>query len=267
MNITGIHQASGTSPAAQPKQDSHEINIQKQIVSLQEKVRGIAYDNEMSGEEKSDEKKALQEKIQNLNSELKQYQAQKRQEEAKKRQQEAVKRQEEEARKEKNETVKTDNASAPSSAQTSSMAEESTQSSQQGDASSNTGNAGVNAMFSASNTKEHLSNMQKIMTSLEGQLRTASTEEEKASLQKKINNVSKSMGKKIQKISDTITDAQNEEKARKEKVQKQLQEYRDRRSNMSASVPRSDKAGSTGSGYRIDNSETPGKVFLTRKRP
>lgn len=266
MNITGIHQASGLSPAAGSKQDSHELTIQKQIISLQEKVRGIAYDSEMSSEEKSDEKKALQDKIQNLNSELKQYQAQKKQEEIQKRQEEAIKKQEEEARRSERNTTTADKTSAPSSSQAPGSTEEA-QAGQPKDPTAIADNAGSGVMFAAAATKGHLSNMQKIRTDLEGQLRTASTDEEKASLQKKINNISKNMGKKIQKISDTITDAQNEEKARKEKVQKQLQEYRDRTKNVGVSVSRSDKTASTGNGYWKDNSESPGKVFLTRKRP
>ena len=70
MDIASIKQTSAVLPAGQSSQDSHEVNIQKQILNLQEKMRGITYDREMSTEEKSDEKKSLQEKIQNLNSEL-----------------------------------------------------------------------------------------------------------------------------------------------------------------------------------------------------
>ena len=92
MNVTSINQTSGNLSVNQPKQDSHEKNIEKQIMQLQEKMRSIAYDSEMPAEEKDNEKKSLQEKIQTLNSELKQYQIQKRQEEAEKRQEEAKKR-------------------------------------------------------------------------------------------------------------------------------------------------------------------------------
>ena len=99
MNITNSNQSMGFMPVSQSTQDSHEQNIQKQIINLQEKMRDITYNNEMSSEEKNDKKKALQEQIQNLNSELKQYQLQKRQAEAEKRQEEAAKKQREEAEK------------------------------------------------------------------------------------------------------------------------------------------------------------------------
>ena len=59
-------------PVNQSAQDGHEQSIQKQIMNLQEKMRDITYNNEMSSEEKSDQKKALQEKIQELNNELRQ---------------------------------------------------------------------------------------------------------------------------------------------------------------------------------------------------
>ena len=86
--------AMSASRANQPKQDSHEKNIQNQIVNLQGKMRDLAYNNEMSTDEKSDKKKKIQEQIQNLNSELKQYQIQKRREETEKRQNETEKNEE-----------------------------------------------------------------------------------------------------------------------------------------------------------------------------
>ena len=68
MNITSTNQSVGFMPVSQSTQDSHEKNIQTQIINLQEKMRDITYNKEMSSEEKSDQKKALQEKIQVLNS-------------------------------------------------------------------------------------------------------------------------------------------------------------------------------------------------------
>lgn len=259
MNITGIQQSAGAHAIGQGQQnqDSHEINIQKQIVTLQEKMRGIAYDNKMSVEEKNDEKKALQEKIQNLNSELKQYQLQKRQEEAEKRQQEAKKQKEAEERKMTESTADTDSSAAGSSVQDTEESESAAEKQE-------TGSPEADAMISMSGAKEHLSNMQQIRTKLESQLRTAPTEEEKAKLQKKIDAISKKMGEKLQKISDTIEDTQKEDKARKEKVKKQLQEYRDKRMNMNASVSKTNTV--TESGYWKNNVAMPGKVLLTRKK-
>lgn len=259
MNITGVQQTASALTAGQPNQDSHEINIQKQIVTLQEKMRGITYDNQMSAEEKSDEKKALQEKIQNLNSELKQYQLQKRQEEAEKRQAEASQKEAEERRSVES-TANADNASAAGKASESNNETDNDMEEQQ------TGQAQSDAMISNSGTKERLADMQQIRIKLESQMRTASTAEEKAALQKKINAISKKMGEKMQKISDTIEDTQKEDNARKEKVKKLLQEFRDKRKNMNASVSKNSNTASTGNGYWKDDAELPGRVFLTRKK-
>lgn len=259
MNITGIQQTTGALTAGQSEQsnqDSHEISIQKQILTLQEKMRGITYDKEMSAEEKSDEKKALQEKIQNLNSELKQYQLQKRQEEAEKRQQEAARQKETEERAavESAANANTDNDAGKAS-ETINETNNHNMEEQQA------GQTNADVMFSISGTKEHLVGMQQIRTKLEGQMRNASTAEEKAKLQKKIDEVSKKMGEKVRKTSDTIEDTQKEEKSRKEKVKKLLQEFRDKRKNMNAAVPKTTDISPTGSGYWKD-----GKVLLTRKK-
>ena len=165
-------------------------------------MRDITYNNEMSSEEKNDKKKALQEQIQNLNSELKQYQLQKRQAEAEKRQEEAAKKQREEAEK-----------TEESAAEESAAADTETDSSEEivlfpeSDASK--------SMLSNANMKEHLSNLQKIRTDLEGKLRTAESEEEKARLRKRLSSVSKGMGFKVQKIKDTIADAPSDVQTQK----------------------------------------------------
>ena len=41
MNITNSNQSMGFMPVSQSTQDSHEQNIQKQIINLQEKMRDI----------------------------------------------------------------------------------------------------------------------------------------------------------------------------------------------------------------------------------
>lgn len=213
-------------PVSQSTQDSHEQSIQNQITNLQEKMRDITYNNEMSSEEKSDQKKALQEKIQNLNSELKQYQIQKRQEEAEKRKEEAARKQKEEA------------AAAEEKANT----EEDTE---------DTGEEAVlfpesgasKTILSNSNTKEHLANLQKVRNDLEGKLRTATSEDEKARLRKRISKVSKGMGVKVKTIKDAIADGQKDVRSRKDtsKAKKKSKE-------------------------RKEDSAMPGKVIITRKR-
>lgn len=213
-------------PVSQSTQDSHEQNIQKQITNLQEKMRDITYNNEMSSEEKSDQKKALQEKIQDLNSELRQYQIQKRQEEAEKRKEEAARKQEEEAagaeEKAKNGA---DGVNTEDLEEEIVLFPESNSS---------------KAILSNSNTKERLASLQKVRNELERKLRTASSEEEKAKLRKRINKVSKGMGVNIQTIKDTIADGQNEA-ASKKNASKAAKEQK-------------------------EDSFIPGRVIITRKR-
>ncbi len=82
MNIAGINTSSqSNTPVQQPAQDNYETDIRKQISNLQEKMKNISNNKEMSSEQKVKERQAVQEEIQNLNSELRQYQIQKRQEE------------------------------------------------------------------------------------------------------------------------------------------------------------------------------------------
>lgn len=210
-------------PVSQSTQDSHEQNIQKQIMNLQEKMRNITYDNEMSSEEKSDQKKVLQEKIQDLNSELRQYQLKKRQEEAEKRKEEASRKQQEEAvRAEENAQNDTDTENVEEKIV---LFPESNSS---------------NAILSNSNTKEHLASLQKVRNDLEGKLRTATSEEEKVRLRKRINKVSKGMGVKVQTIKDAIADGQKNVSLQTETLKKVKEQKED--------------------------SSMPGKVIITRKR-
>lgn len=266
MDIASIKQTSAVPPANQSSQDSHEINIQKQIVNLQEKMRSIAYDSQMSAEEKSNEKKELQGKIQNLNNELKQYQIQKRQEEAEKRQKEAAKKQAEEAKRAEEPKTSTTSASSQTADGQSDESVAAVSAKKQADRpDTESASAASGTMFSTANTKEHLAQMQKIRTNLEGKMRTASTDEQKAKLQKRINNVAKTIGEKIQKISEAIANTQNEDKVRKEKVQKQLEEYREKTKNVNTSVSKT--SGTSGKGkYWKDDSTMPGKVLITRKK-
>lgn len=199
MNIMNANQSMGFSPVSQQTQDSHEQQIQKQIMNLQEKMRDVTYSSEMSSEEKSNKKKALQEQIQSLNSELKQYQLRKRQEEAEKRQEEAARKQKEEASGQEAETADGRAAGADTAEEVVLFPES--------DASK--------AILSNSNTKEHLASLQKVRNDLEGKLRTADSEEEKARLRKRISNVSRGMGIKVQKIKDTVTDRQSDSQSPK----------------------------------------------------
>ena len=284
MNVTSLNQTSGNMSVTQSKQDSHEKSIQQQIMNLQDKMRNVTYDNEMPDDEKNNEKKSLQEKIQSLNSELKQYQIQKRQEEAEKRQQEIKKNEEREQRQqaaaERQELTEARKVSVPSDTGTTSATaytvsfesdSENTVNVQNSEVSTDTqtvtgfSDAESDAMIAFANTKEHLAEMQKLYTSLEGQMRTASTDDEKADIQKKLDNVSKNMGKKIQKVTDTITETQNERKKRQEKIRQKQRELEERKQSMNAVVQGSGQKENNNYGYWQKNSSL-GKVFLTRKK-
>lgn len=240
MSISSVNQMSGVKPMNQQSQDSYEKNIQKQITNLQEKVKNLAYDRELSEEQKQNEKKELQEQIQSLNSELKQHQIQKKQEEA-------AERQEPIGIKEKAET----SGDRPE--------EESEE--------IGFGDAETGVIISISHNREQLDHMRKVRVRLEGQLRTADTEEEKRELQKRINNVSKSMGEKVQKIADTIADNLKEEQERKDKVgeiqKRQEREKREKQEAVNVVLPTGGKHKLPGNQRRGENFTLPGKVSIS----
>lgn len=249
MNVARINQTSGVTPANQSYQDNREKNLQKQIANLQEKVKNITYDKEMSAEEKSDEKKKLQEKMQSLNSELKQYQVQKQQEEDAKRQEESM---------------KTAENASPTPGSVSSNGDDGKPKTDETDKKdSDNDNARSGVILSISNTKDQIAGMRKIRKDLEGRMRTAETDEEKSDLQKRINSVSKNMGEKIRKISDTITDNLKEEEERKDKVQKIQKEQEDRMKNANVVVPKGGNAKPANDAYRKENFMISGDVSIS----
>lgn len=176
MSITGIRSVSGDISVKKSSNDSYETNIKKQIHTLEEKMKAISNDDEKPAEQKTKEKQAAQEQLQNLNQELREYQIRKQQEEAAKKQ-EAIKE-------------ALSDASQPQA---------------------DTLSAGLDAsetgvMVTLSSTHEQLSGMVRLRNDLQGKQRTAETEEEKADLEKKINNLSRGIGKKMSAASDTISD-------------------------------------------------------------
>lgn len=165
--------------------DNHENELRKQITDLQEKKKSISNDKDKTSEEKKKEKQAVQEEIQTLNSELRQYQVQKRQEEA------AQKREElKEAAREADEKD---------------ADEKNVDMEQTFDAAKVFGNESSGVLISLSATKKQIQNMQRVRTHLSGRQRTASTDDEKASLQRKANNVAKNIGRKITITEDTVS--------------------------------------------------------------
>lgn len=202
MNISRINISSQDKVSSkQPALDSHENSLRKQITNLQEKMKTISNDREMSDEQKTKEKQAAQEQLQSLNSELRRYQQQKRQEEAAKKQEEAKqaignanpKAEESDTGKETVDAGNTVKAGNSENAEDKKEPDKTVLGSQE---------SGV--LITLSSAKEQIADMGKIRTSLEGKQRTAATPEEKEALQKKIDNVSKGIGQKIVITEDTI---------------------------------------------------------------
>lgn len=170
----------------QPSLDTHESELRKQITDLQEEKKSISNDKEKTSEEKKKEKQAVQEEIQTLNSELRQYQIQKRQEEAAKKQ-EALK----EAAKE---------------------AEDRKAEKEQASETTLFGNKESGVLISLSAAKGQLSGMHRVRTDLERRQRTAATDEEKDSLQKKVNRLTGNIGKKVTITEGSLKNSQGANK-------------------------------------------------------
>lgn len=249
MSIIGVNQSSGMKAVNQSNQDSYEKNIQKQIANLQEKMKNITNDREKSGEQKMDEKKAIQEEIQSLNSELKQHQIQKRQEEAARRQEAA------------RYTVDNHNIDNHNIVNSSSQDVNAKQEEEQKAGLSET-ETGV--ILSISHTKEQISYMRKVRTGLEGKMRTAETDEEKADLQRRIDNVSRSMNEKARKIADKIEETQKDEQERKKKVEEILRrENEEKKENINVVLPSGKKSAPVEPVIRKENFTLPGKVSIS----
>ncbi|MCM1542111.1 MAG: FlxA-like family protein [Blautia sp.] len=185
----------GTQPSSQEirssKQlslDTHESELRKQITNLREEKKSISNDKNKTNEEKKKEKQAVQEEIQSLSSELRQYQIQKRQEEAAKKQ-EALK-----------EAAKDREAGEQA-------AEE-----EQIPAATIFGNEESGVLISLSATKKQIRGMSRTLNILKRKQGTAATEEEKADIQKKINNAARNIGRKITITEDSVTKTPNSKK-------------------------------------------------------
>lgn len=187
MKISGSKSFSQDNvPSKQPSLDQHESDLRKQITDLQQKKQSISNDKTKTSEEKEKEKQAVQEKIQTLSSELRQYQIQKRQEEVSQKQ-EALK-----------EAVRD--------------AEGKNKDREQASEATVFGNGESGVLISLSATKEQISNMKRIRADLERRQRVAVTDEEKGSLQKKINNAAKNIGKKITITENSIANSRDPKK-------------------------------------------------------
>lgn len=201
MKLSGINLSSQNNASSKRASlDNHENELRKQITDLQEKKKSISNDRDKTNEEKKKEKQAVQEEIQSLNSELRQYQIQKRQEEAAKRQ---------EALKEAARDAEEKDADTEQSA----------------DGAAVYGSEASGVLISLSATKKQILNMQRIQTHLKGRQLTAATDDEKASLQKRINNTARSIGRKVTITEETVSKFKDSKKKGSDTKQNSRQTY------------------------------------------
>lgn len=214
MNISRVNISSQNNVSSkQPALDNHESSLRKQITDLQEKVKTISNNQEMSEEQKTKEKQAAQEQLQNLNSELRRYQQQKKQEEAAQKQEDtkqAIKEVSEKSEVDK--TVQTEDGEKTEKTSGVSGSNASKIEKDEEETPTLLGSKEAGVLVTLSSNKEQIADMGRIRTALEGRQRTAPTEEEKASLQEKIARVSSGIGKKIVITEDTIASFQKTSK-------------------------------------------------------
>lgn len=190
-NVTSIA-ASHAAGAGADSQDNQEKVLLRKISDAQKSLKAVEEDQELSAEEKDKKKKEIQNQIQNLNSELQQYRVRKDQE--------------------KTETEEKQDADAEEEASSDDAA-----------AKPSTGGRDMGVFVSLETAKDRMSAIHKIRTDLEGRQRTARTEEEKADLQKKINNLSGRMSLEIRELGETIGgrnagDADSDKAKEKQKI-------------------------------------------------
>ncbi|MDE7251126.1 MAG: FlxA-like family protein [Lachnospiraceae bacterium] len=168
--------------------DSYSRNIQNQIADAQKQLQELSSNKDMTQEEKMTKRQELQQQISDLNVQLRQHQMEQRREKQQK------------------------------------------QSSFDDMIGGNhkTGAVDTGVIISLSTAKEQIAGMKKVRTDLQGKLRTAQTEEEKADLQEKIDNITQNIGDKVKATQDTISDYQEVEQ---DKTDKTLDKKEDKKEN------------------------------------
>lgn len=151
--------------------DSYSRNIQNQIADAQKQLQELSSNKDMTQEEKMTKRQELQQQISDLNVQLRQHQMEQRREKQQKQ----------------------------------SSFDDMIGGNQKTDA------ADTGVIISLSTTKEQIAGMKKVRTDLQGKLRTAQTEEEKADLQEKIDNITQNIGDKVKETQETISDYQKSE--------------------------------------------------------
>ncbi len=168
--------------------DSYSRNIQNQIADAQKQLQELSSNKDMTQEEKTNKRQELQQQINDLNVQLRQHQMEQRREKQQKQ----------------------------------SSFDDMIGGKQE------TGAVDTGVIISLSTAKEQIAGMKKVRTDLQGKLRTAQTEEEKADLQEKIDNITQNIGDKVKETQDTISDYQ---KAEQDKTDKTLDQKEDEKEN------------------------------------
>lgn len=172
--------------------DSYSRNIQNQIANAQKQLQELSSNKDMTLEEKMKKRQELQQQISDLNMQLRQYQMEQRREKQQKQ----------------------------------SSFDEMIGGDQK------TGTADTGVIVSLSTAKEQIAGMKKVRTDLQGKLRTAQTEEEKADLQEKINNITQNIGDKVKETQDTISDYQKAEQDKSDKVSDKKEDEKENETNV-----------------------------------
>lgn len=172
--------------------DSYSRNIQNQIANAQKQLQELSSNKDMTQEEKMTKRQELQQQISNLNMQLRQHQTEQRREKQQKQ----------------------------------SSFDDMIGGNQK------TGVADTGVIISLSTTKEQIAGMKKVRTDLQGKLRTAQTEEEKADLQEKIDNITQNIGNKVKETQDTISDYQKAEQDKTDKTPEKKEDEKENRTNV-----------------------------------
>lgn len=172
--------------------DSYSRNIQNQIANAQKQLQELSSNKDMTQEEKMTKREELQQQISDLNMQLRQHQTEQRREKQQKQ----------------------------------SSFDDMIGGNQK------TGAADTGVIISLSATKEQIAGMKKLRTDLQGKLRTAQTEEEKADLQEKIDNITQNIGNKVKGTQDTISDYQKAEQDRADKTLDEKEDEKESEANV-----------------------------------
>ncbi len=96
----------------------------------------------------------------------------------------------------------------------------------------NTGAADTGVIISLSTAKEQIDGMKKVRKDLQGKLRIAQTEEEKADLQEKIDNITQNIGDKVKETQDIISDSYKAEQDKTDKTPDKKEDEKENETNI-----------------------------------